>query len=148
MDRVWHDRAFDALTTAELYQIVALRERVFIVEQRCAYLDADGLDPVARHLWAELAGELQAYLRILPAGTRFAEVSIGRVIAAPGTRRTGLGQELMRRGIELAGGATVPIRISAQAHLETFYGELGFDRASALYDEDGIPHLEMLRSAG
>ena len=41
----------------------------------------------------------------------------------------------------------VAIRIGAQAHLERFYGEAGFIRASAPYDEDGIPHIEMLRRA-
>lgn len=146
----WHDKAFDALTVHELYAIVALRERVFVVEQHCAYLDADGLDPISRHLWAA-EGErasipaIRAYLRIVPPGARFAEISIGRVITAPEVRGTGLGRELMRRGIAACGPG--PIRIGAQAHLERWYGELGFVRASELYDEDGIPHVEMLRSA-
>ena len=139
----WHDRAFSELTTAELYAIVALRERVFIVEQNCPYLDADGVDPQARHVWAEEAGVIRAYLRIVPAGAKFAEISIGRVITAPEARGTGLGKELMKRGLAAAGDATV--RIGAQAHLEKFYGELGFVRASDVYDEDGIPHIEMLR---
>jgi ElaA protein len=51
----------------------------------------------------------------------------------------------MTRGIAAAG--RVPIRIGAQAHLEKFYGELGFVRASDVYDEDGIPHIEMTRAA-
>lgn len=140
----WHDRAFDELTTRELYAIVQLRERVFVVEQTCAYLDADGVDLVSRHLWAEDGGALRAYLRIVPAGVKFPEISIGRVITAPEARGTGLGKELMRRGIAACGA--VPIRIGAQAHLEKFYSELGFVRASEPYDEDGIPHIEMLRS--
>jgi ElaA protein len=143
VDLAWHLRAFDELATAELYALVALRERVFVVEQRCAYLDADGLDPLARHLWASRGEDLVAYLRILPAGAKFAEVSLGRVVTAPAVRGTGVGRELMRRGIAAAGA--VPIRIGAQAHLERFYGELGFVRASDVYDEDGIPHIEMLR---
>jgi ElaA protein len=142
----WHDRAFAELSPAELYAILALRQRVFVVEQRCAYIDADGHDATSRHLWAERAGAVSAYLRILPAGEKFAEVSIGRVLTAPEARGTGLGKELMRRGIDAAGPG--PIRIGAQAHLERFYGELGFVRASDLYDEDGIPHIEMLRPAG
>ena len=80
-----------------------------------------------------------------PDNERFFEISIGRVIIAPQARRAGLGRELMRRGIAAAG--PVAIRISAQAHLESFYADLGFERASELYDEDGIPHLEMLRPA-
>ena len=143
MDLVWHDRAFAELTLAELYAIIALREQVFVVEQACAYLDADGLDPVSRHLWAARGDAIAAYLRIVPAGAKFAEPSIGRVIVAPGERGTGLGRALMARGIAAVGGG--PIRIGAQAHLERFYGELGFRRASDVYDEDGIPHLDMLR---
>ena len=139
----WHERAFDDLSTRELYAIVTLRERVFVVEQRCAYQDADGVDPGARHLWAE-DGQIRAYLRIVPAGAKFPEISLGRVITAPETRGTGLGKELMRRGLAAVGAVTV--RIGAQAHLERFYGELGFVRASDVYDEDGIPHIEMLRA--
>src|SRR5688572_30821366 len=120
---------------------MALRQRVFVVEQNCAYLDADGVDHVSRHLWAERGESIVAYLRIVPAGVKFDEVSIGRVITAPEQRGGGLGRQLMKRGISACGA--VPIRIGAQAHLETFYGELGFARASDVYDEDGIPHIEM-----
>jgi ElaA protein len=145
MARTWHLRTFAELTAAELYAILALRQRVFVVEQNCAYLDADGIDPVSRHLWAEQGGAIQAYLRIVPAGVKFPELSIGRVITAPKARGSGLGRELMKRGIAAAGA--VPIRIGAQAHLEKFYGALGFQRASDVYDEDGIPHVEMVRPA-
>jgi ElaA protein len=140
----WHEKGFSELTVSELYAITQLRERVFVVEQNCVYLDADGLDPVCRHVWAERGGALRAYLRIVPAGTKWAEVSIGRVITAPEARGTGLGRELMQRGIAACGNG--PIRIGAQAHLEKWYGELGFTRASEVYDEDGIPHIEMLRA--
>lgn len=141
----WHDLAFSELTNLELYAITALRQRVFIVEQNCPYLDADGVDLESRHLWAAgTDGALHAYCRIVPAGVKFAEISIGRVITAPEARGTGLGKELMRRAITACGPG--PIRIGAQAHLERFYGELGFVRASEPYDEDGIPHIEMLRA--
>lgn len=140
----WHDKGFDELTVGELYAITALRERVFVVEQNCPYLDADGLDPVCRHLWAERGGALRAYCRIVPAHTKWHEISIGRVITAPEARGTGLGRELMQRAIAACGHG--PIRIGAQAHLESFYGSLGFVRASEVYDEDGIPHIEMLRA--
>jgi len=143
VERVWFDRTFDELTALQLYRIVELRERVFVVEQACIYLDADGLDLQARHVWAESGDMIDAYLRIVPAGVKFEELSIGRVIVAPHARGTGLGKELMQRGIAAARG--VPIRIGAQAHLAKFYVELGFARASEDFVEDGIPHLEMLR---
>jgi len=157
----WHDRAFGELTVAQLYAIIALREQVFVVEQTCAYLDADGLDPASRHLWAESsdsdasgdpdasgkltqASTIQAYLRIVPAGAKFEEISLGRIVTAPGARGTGLGRTLVRRGLAAVGNS--PVRIGAQAHLERFYGELGFHRVSEPYIEDGIPHIDMLRA--
>ena len=141
----WHDRAFAELTVRELYAITVLRERVFVVEQNCVYLDADGADPQCRHLWAEdeATRAIQAYCRLVPAGLKFAEASIGRVITAPEARGSGLGKDLMQRAIAAIG--TVPVRIGAQAHLEKFYADLGFVKTSAPYDEDGIPHIEMLR---
>ena len=156
----WIDKSFEQLTVHELYAIMALRQRVFVVEQRCPYLDIDGLDPDCHHLWAQASGSasagalpggdpLLAYLRVVPSLRRFPEVSIGRVITAPEARGTGLGRELMRRGLSLVGSLAGPvqIRIGAQAYLQRFYEEFGFVRASADYDEDGIPHLEMLRAA-
>ncbi|MCX5746301.1 MAG: GNAT family N-acetyltransferase [Proteobacteria bacterium] len=139
----WHDRTWQELSRDELYAIIQLREAVFVVEQACAYQDADGHDPSARHLWAADAGGLVAYCRLIPAGVKLPEVSIGRVICARSARGTGLGRRLMQRAIAACGA--VPIQIGAQAHLEKFYGDLGFRRISEVYDEDGIPHVDMLR---
>jgi ElaA protein len=142
----WHDRAFTELSVGELYAIVQLREAVFVVEQTCPYLDADGLDPSSRHLFAvTLAGELHAYLRIVPPAVKYAEISLGRIVTSPTARRGGLGKELVRRGLAAVGD--VPVRIGAQLYLERFYHGFGFERAGEEYVEDGIPHVEMLRSA-
>jgi ElaA protein len=145
MQLAWHDRAFGELSVDELYAIVQLRQRVFVVEQRCVYLDADGLDAVARHVFAARdALNVVAYLRVLPPGTKFVECSIGRVVVSAAARGTGLGRELMRRALIAHGDAS--IRLAAQAHLEAFYASLGFRRVSDVFNEDGIPHVEMLRS--
>ncbi len=146
----WTLRPFDALTPAELYGILALRQRVFVVEQACAYLDADGRDPASLHLFAtDAAGRYVACLRVVPPGTKFVEPSLGRIVTAPEVRRTGLGRDLVARGIDAAIGAhgRVSIRISAQRYLERFYGEFGFVTQGAPYDEDGIPHVDMLLRA-
>jgi ElaA protein len=95
-------------------------------------------------VWAEADGRIVAYLRIVPAGAKYAERSIGRVVTAPEARGMGLGRELMKRGLALAGDA--PLRIGAQAYLERWYTDLGFVRASDVYDEDGIAHIEMTRA--
>lgn len=144
MTRAWHVRSFDELSARELYAIIALRERVFVVEQRCTYLDADGADPMCHHLWCAEADAVLAYCRLVPAGVKFPEASIGRVITAPEARRTGLGRELMRRALERLG--PVPIRIAAQVYLERFYEDFGFVRAGEDYLEDDIPHVDMLRA--
>jgi ElaA protein len=140
----WHEREFAELSVDELYALVMLRERVFVVEQNCVYLDADGLDPACRHLWARRGARIVAYCRIVPPNRVYDEIAIGRVITAPEERGTGLGRELMRRAIAICGAQR--IRIGAQAHLQRFYGELGFVADGEVYDEDGIPHVQMVRA--
>jgi ElaA protein len=133
----WFEKAWAELALDELYAIMALRQRVFIVEQSCPYLDADGVDAACRHLWAAgPGGAMLAYLRIVPAGVK-----------SPEARGTGLGKELIAVGLARLAQAygPVPVRIGAQKYLERFYGDFGFVRSSDDYDEDGIVHLEMLR---
>jgi len=149
----WTLRAFGELSVEELYALLELRQRVFVVEQKCPYLDADGRDRISFHLLGRGTGEiLIAALRIVPPGGRFPEPSIGRVVTHPGYRGRGYGKAVMREGIRRCRGLFpgLPIRISAQAYLERFYGELGFerDREGNPYEEDGIPHIEMLLRAG
>jgi len=144
----WRCLPFDQLGPAQLYALLVLRQRVFVVEQSCPYLDCDGNDPAAWHLWAEeQGGPPLAYVRILPPGEVYPEPAIGRVVTAPEVRRTGLGQELMRRAIaetQRLFGA-VPIQIGAQLYLRRFYEGLGFVQTGGVYDEDGIDHVHMIR---
>jgi ElaA protein len=143
-------RTFDELSSRELYAILALRQRVFVVEQACAYLDADGLDEIAHHLFiGDAAGAIAAYLRILPPDSRYPEPSLGRVVSSPEARRSGLGRAIVARGIEVTHELYpgLPIHISAQRYLERFYGELGFVSASEPYLEDDIPHVGMILPA-
>lgn len=145
----WQWKSFAALSAPELYQILALRSEVFVVEQNCVYLDPDGLDQVAWHLWAHEAGQVRAYLRVLPPGVKFAEVSLGRVISHASVRGSGLGQALLARGLQQIEQqyGQVAVRISAQLYLQRFYQGFGFQVCGEAYDEDGIPHVEMLRPA-
>ena len=145
----WRWARFGELGVDNLYDALQLRCRVFVLEQG-PYLDPDGLDRQAWHLLGRDAqGALIAYLRLVDPGARYDEPSIGRVITAPQARGSGLGRALMAEGVagcehHWPGRA---IRISAQAHLERFYGALGFVRVGDDYLEDHIPHLEMLRSS-
>jgi len=145
----WRCVAFAALSPRELQGIHMARQRVFAVEQDCAFLDADGYDELAKHLAAWLPGEREplAYARLLPPGAKYADASIGRVLTAIGARGRGLGRELMVRALALV-GSTWPgaaVRISAQTRLETFYASLGFVAVGPPYLEDGVDHTEMLR---
>jgi len=148
----WEYARFDELTPRTLYEILALRQQVFVVEQNCPYLDADGRDHDSVHLCGWDEDRLCAYLRVVAPGKRFPEPSIGRVVTDPSVRRQGLGREVMRRGLQWCGELYpgLPVRISAQRYLERFYAELGFrtDRAIPPYDEDGIPHVEMVFHPG
>ena len=142
----WTWTRFDELGVRGLYDILTLRCRVFILEQG-PYLDTDGADLHSWHLQGrDDAGVLQAYLRGVDPGIKYAEPSIGRVITAPEVRGSGLGRVLMREGLARC-AATWPgqaLRISAQARLRRFYAELGFEAVSDEYIEDTIPHLQML----
>lgn len=148
----WHWLPFEQLHGAELYEVLALRQQVFVLEQRCLYPDLDGCDQDAWHLlgWQTANGQrrLAAYLRCLAPGVKYGEMSLGRVLTAPFARGGGIGRELLGRGIALA-SQQYPgqdIRIGAQLYLERFYRDFGFETVSAPYDEDGIPHIDMLRS--
>lgn len=147
MDLHWTWSRFETLGVDALYDALAVRCRVFILEQG-PYLDLDGLD---RHAWHLLGrderGALLAYLRVVDPGLKYEEPSIGRVITAPEVRGQGLGVALMREGVARCESAWPgrAIRISAQARLQGFYAALGFEPVGEEYLEDEIPHIEMLR---
>lgn len=42
----------------------------------------------------------------------------------------------------------ISIQCSARAYLKQFYENLGFKVHGELYEEDGFPHLAMVRDAG
>lgn len=143
----WRCLPFASLPPQALYDLLCLRTEVFVIEQNCVFQDMDGADPACHHLLGERNGALQAYARLVPAGLKFAEASIGRVVSDPATRGTGMGHALMREAVaqlQALWGAQ-PIRIGAQAHLQDFYRQHGFEPAGPIYIEDGIDHIEMLR---
>lgn len=144
----WTLQTFDELSVHELYNILQLRMEVFMVEQRCAYLDADDNDQKAWHLCAWKGNELIAYTRLFAPGTVYPEAAIGRVVNKRSMRGTGIGKELMERSIsavyQLFG--RTPIRIGAQLYLKRFYESFGFLKDSDIYLEDRIEHIKMILS--
>ena len=148
MNITWYHKYFNDLTTKELYQILQLRNEVFIVEQNCPFQDLDDKDFKCFHLMGfdTDSQKIMAYARIVPAGVSYTEASIGRVVTSPRARGGGIGKVLMEKSIQLLEElyGNVPIRIGAQFYLKKFYESLGFEQCSDDYLEDGIPHIMML----
>jgi ElaA protein len=131
------------LTVPELHDILQLRSAIFVVEQNCVYQDIDGTDPHGYHLYLKDEDGIVAYLRVLPAGVRYDEVSLGRVVCAK--RRRGYATRLLREGIRVArekfGAARIVI--GAQKYARALYEGVGFVQFGDDYLEDGIPHIHM-----
>lgn len=134
---------YKELTLDELHEIYRYRVSVFVVEQNCPYQEIDGNDKVSWHLWLEDKGKMVAYLRVLPAGTTFENVSIGRMICT--RRRQGWATLLLQEGIKLAMEKfhADKITIEAQVYARGLYEKVGFVQTSDEFLEDGIPHIKM-----
>ena len=139
----WYIRRFEEFTPDELYDVLRLRLDVFVVEQSCPYPELDGVDKEAVHLFAREDGRTVACLRLFPKSGEPGVLCMGRVVAA--IRGTGLGGELLRRGIDHAFHAlgTEEIYIESQEYAQGFYAREGFVVCSDAFLEDGIPHVQM-----
>ena len=140
---IW--KTFSDLTRDELYEMIHLRQKVFIVEQDCPYLDADFSDQDAFHLLGYNDGGLISYLRAFPPGIKYEGASLGRIVVDDSKRGEQLGQNLTKEGISYLSKhyPDTEIIISAQHRLENFYCELGFTARGDVYLEDDIDHIQM-----
>jgi ElaA protein len=147
----WTFGRLDELSGVDVHAFLKLRAEVFSVEQNCVFLDPDDADIDSWHLLGRSSeqGELLAYLRIVDAGIKYPEPSVGRVVTAPKARGQNLGRALMAEGLARCHALwpSLGIVINAQHRLERFYQEFGFVSSSEPYIEDGIPHIEMARPA-
>jgi ElaA protein len=141
-------KTFQELSLDELYEILALRSEVFVVEQDCVYQDIDGKDQKALHLLGSKDGELVAYTRCFDKGFYFEEASIGRVLVKENQRKYGYGHDILEASINEVKSRfnTETIRISAQKYLTKYYESHQFKQIGEGYLEDGIPHIAMIRS--
>ncbi|MGY4491113.1 GNAT family N-acetyltransferase [Pseudomonas sp. TE3610] len=134
----------------QLYRILQLRTEVFVVEQQCPYQEVDGqdLEGDTCHLMGWEGDRLAAYLRLLDPAAHEGDVVIGRVVTAPFARGQGLGHEMMTQALWHADKLWphAPIYLSAQAHLQGYYGKYGFVAEGEEYLEDDIPHIGMRRA--
>ena len=145
----WRWCRFDELSVHELQNIYTARQLVFVLEQECPYLDADGVDEQSHHLaaWSARQREPLAYARVVAPGVKYAEPSMGRVVLDAALRGSGLADQLVAEGLRRADAvwSGQGNRISAQAHLQRFYGRHGYQPVGDVYAEDDIPHIQMLR---
>lgn len=140
---------FNSLSVRQLYEILRLRENIFIVEQDCPYHDIDGVDYNAVHVMCIVKEDgqdrLAAYARVYYDET-VKQVKIGRVITASQYRRFGLASKVMKSAIAIAHDRfnAKEIWLHAQTYAIPFYEGVGFKVASEQFLEDGIPHKEMV----
>tara|TARA_B100000508_G_scaffold24343_1_gene17484 strand:- start:15453 stop:15935 length:483 start_codon:yes stop_codon:yes gene_type:complete len=142
----WQYKYYTDLSLNELYDILALRAKVFVVEQNCPYQDLDGKDKKSYHLICRNGkGQLVGTLRILPKGVAFKEIGFGRIVLDESERGVQQGHEMMKSAMNYckAEFGDVPVYLSGQKHLEGFYEKHGFRSTGKEYLEDGIPHVEM-----
>tara|TARA_B100000963_G_scaffold79356_1_gene67565 strand:- start:10136 stop:10594 length:459 start_codon:yes stop_codon:yes gene_type:complete len=143
MDYKWKN--FDELSLDDLYAILNLRQKVFIVEQDCPYIDADYTDQDAFHLLGYQGNNLIAYLRAFKPGLKYEGSSMGRIVTKKNSRGLGLGKEIIKEGVRFLKKEypSYEIVISAQHRLQHFYIELGFISRGDVYLEDNIDHIQM-----
>ncbi|MCD8186494.1 MAG: GNAT family N-acetyltransferase [Rikenellaceae bacterium] len=143
----WEIFRFEDIDSGLLYEILALRSRVFVVEQHCPYLDPNHKDQKAWHLCGFYDGRPVAYCRIFRAGNYFQQASLGRVVVDPAFRKFGFGKRLMRHALEFLDHTLreKEVVISAQLYLKSFYQQSGFRPVSDPYPEDDIPHIRIKR---
>jgi ElaA protein len=146
MQKNWKIIDWKNLEKSDLYQIIQLRNQVFVVEQNCIYQDADDKDQKAFHLFAKQNDKIIAYARMFKSGDYFDNASIGRVVVNPTFRKQHLGKKLMQKAIDfvLNDLKENSIEISAQTYLIKFYKDLGFIPFGKEYLEDNLPHIRML----
>lgn len=133
------------LTAGQLYALLRLRVNVFLIEQRIAYRDLDGLDlrGSTRHFWLEDDGDVLSYVRVV-AGSD--EVRIGRVCTARACRRLGFARTLLSTAVERY--VDGPLVLDAQSYIVDFYRQFGFVVDGPSFLDDGVQHWPMRRNAG
>ncbi len=144
----WSWKSFEQITKEELYEVLSFRQSIFVVEQKSWYQDADGLDNISLHLLLKDNTFLVGYLRLIPPRKKYDTPSIGRIAIKENLRGNAIGSELVKRGIKKSSETylTDSVTISAQNYLTKFYQNHGFTIQGEVYDEDGIPHVKMVKN--
>lgn len=135
----------------DVHYLYKLRVDVFVHEQQCPYAEIDPTDVRSDtlHLLArDEAGDLVGTCRVFPSRHGGEDVmQFGRFALAPAARGTGLGHHIMEAALQLCEhvAAGLPVFLEAQAPLTDYYGAFGFVPCGEEFDDEGIPHVPMLR---
>ena len=143
---IWKMKYYNELSTDLLYQILKVRQEVFVVEQQCNYLDADEFDQFSYHLMGFKKNKLVAYMRIVNEGHIYENISFGRILVIKEYRKLGIGQILMEQALKHFAKCKKVIVLSAQSYLINFYEKYNFEKVGDEYLEDNIPHTKMIRN--
>lgn len=132
-------KTFEALSKMELYELMVLRNEVFVVGQKItAEPEVDGLDVECAHVLLRMDERLVATARIF---YKRRVPTVGRVAVHPQFQRQGLGTVVMEAVQRYLGERAAELH--AQAHLEGWYTRLGWERVGEPFDEAEIPHVMM-----
>lgn len=147
MQITWIADSLERIAPNILYQILRLRQDIFIVEQHCIYPDMDNLDPECVHVWGgTTVNPVMGVARILPPGLKSEASMIGRIALHSDARGLGVGVDLIEYCIAYCDqNYQSAIELAAQQALAAYYERFGFQAVSEVYDEDGIPHVNMRR---
>ena len=142
----WELKYYNELSSDLLYLILKIRQEVFIIEQKCNYLDADNLDQYSKHLIGFKGDKIVAYMRIVDSNKLYEHVSFGRILVVKEYRGMGLGMDLMSHALRMISVPGDSIIMSAQSYLIDFYKKFDFNTIGEEYLEDNIPHVKMIRN--
>lgn len=142
-------REFKQLNANELYDILSLRTRIFVVEQKCAYQEVDYHDQHAVHVTGYKNHKLVAYARVVAPYKLYDEPSIGRVCVHPDYRGKQYGRKVFEVALNEARTLypSQTLKIQAQVYLEDFYVSMGFKTITKPYLDFGIWHVDMVKTA-
>ena len=133
----------DALTAKDVHDIWRIRDQVFAFEQHVEDTDPDDRDllPTTTHMWLADERGPTSYLRLYDDGG----VHVGRVCTRKDQRGKGLSSQLMNEVSRLWGDREIVL--NAQSYLEQWYESFGYFRSGEDFDDAGIQHTPMVRSA-
>jgi predicted GNAT family N-acyltransferase len=126
----------------EIDAALHLRQRVFCDEQGVSpEADRDGRDGEALHLVALDDGVVVGTCRLLVTGDL---AQLGRMAVDPGSRRRGIGTELLEAAdrAALRAGA-LRVTLHAQSAAESLYARGGYEARGERFFEEGIEHVRM-----